>query len=693
MLSHRVWFIPLLVIMLSAVACASDEAAATPDAAALIQQAIAAQPQGATPEDIAKAVQDAMAQQPGVTVQEVASAISSAMSAQPGVTEAQVASAIASALADRPGVTEAQVAAAIANELSARPGVTEAQVASAIADALSMSPGVTQEEVQEAIVSALAQVATAAPADAPTATEIDYGGILTYPVHDYPASFDLHWEGSYTMNQPIGPIYNKLIDQNFLGPSGSIIGDLAERWDNHPDNKGYTFYLQKFVRWNDGSPFTCADAKSSLEKMTNPNVSRRAASLEPFESASCSDSFTLEVRITRPDHIFFKALSDTRFSIQKKELNDAVLEVGQPRTGITKDPEKFLIGTGPFLFDRTTPGVDTWTKRNPDYWKKDAEGNLLPYIDGAHTVVMPDLSAIFAAFRARQLTMTGVARHLDPSQAKILEKSFPDAVIHLFPRNAFHELVFNVPKEPLSDKRVRQAFSLAIDKQGTILRSVEGWGALGAYIGPHLRPVALSEEELMNHPTFGEDMEARQAKARELLAEAGFPNGLELELWAWRGPLYDKGAIANAADLKLVGIDLTIRQVDTAQVLDLRRSGNFVLMSGGSSAGGDDDPASYLTRYQCKLIEIGSNPTRYCNPEFDKLYEAQIGEFDQAKRVEILHDMERILLEDVPDVRSYYWLQSMAIWNRVQGWKLGVGDQVTNFRNWETVWCKGGQCQ
>src|SRR5438128_11821039 len=93
-----------------------------------------------------------------------------------------------------------------------------------------------------------------------------------------------------------------------------------------------------------------------------------------------------------------------------------------------KDP-KFLIGTGPFKYKSHTPGVDFRAERNPHYWKPG-----VPHIDGYQAVVMADLTKIFASFRARQLTMTGIGRHLEKPEAHILKKDLPTADVDLGPR-------------------------------------------------------------------------------------------------------------------------------------------------------------------------------------------------------------------------------------------------------------------
>src|SRR4029450_9479007 len=98
---------------------------------------------------------------------------------------------------------------------------------------------------------------------------------------------------------------------------------------------------------------------------------------------------------------------------------------------------------------------------------------------------MVDMTKIFASFRARQLTMTGIGRHLEPPEADILQKDFPDAVVALGPRAGGGRFVMNISKPPFNDPRVRKAVALATDREKMIAIGAEGWGVLGGYIGPH----------------------------------------------------------------------------------------------------------------------------------------------------------------------------------------------------------------
>ena len=285
------FILPAVLLLMFAVACSSGEQAAPPtptpiNVAAIVQQALEGQSPGVTAGDVASAIQGALAEQPGVTTGDVASEIAKALAARPGVTTQDMASAIASALEERPGVTTEDVATEIAKALRAQqPGVTEAQVAAAIQNALEARPGATEAQVTAAIQSALetqrAEIQSAVES-AGAMGDIDLGGTLVFPTNEGIISFDIHWTGTYNAVQPVGSTYNALLtyDQN---EPGVILPELAASWEVDSAGTTYTFPLRDDVNFHSGTPFSCADAKASLDKMTNSKVSSLAGALAPYE--------------------------------------------------------------------------------------------------------------------------------------------------------------------------------------------------------------------------------------------------------------------------------------------------------------------------------------------------------------------------------------------------------------------------
>ena len=500
------------------------------------------------------------------------------------------------------------------------------------------------------------------------------GGTILWAVHEGMPDFDIHYTGTYIAAQPIGPLYNGLLTLDVYD-NEKIVGDLAERWEITEDGKRVTFALRKGVKFHDGASFTCADAKYSLEKLTDPKrASTGFVTLmgSVFAGATCTDDFTLVLSLKEPSAVVLTVLAGAHAVMMKAGIAEQVDR---------KDP-KFLVGTGPFKFKSYTPGVDFRAERNPNYWKPG-----LPYIDGYQAVVMADLTKIFASFRARQLTMTGIGRHLERPEADILKKDFPDAVVALGPRAGWDTFVMNLSKPPFNDARVRKAVSLVTDREKMTEIAAEGWGVPGGYIGPHT-PYGLPLEELQKYPQFGKDMAKRQAEAKRLLAEAGHAKGLDVEFLVRRGPMYERGALSRQDDLKKVGINLKLTLLDTAAFRDRNEKGDFQAYT-TLNAVNIDDPFHYYARFTC---DAPANLSRYCNPEFDKLFAAQSQTFEVQKRAEITRQMEHILLRDIPDDRGFYWKSAMGYWNRVQQWPPIQGTTVFNFGKFERVWCQGGKC-
>ncbi len=311
----------------------------------------------------------------------------------------------------------------------------------------------------------------------------------------------------------------------------------------------------------------------------------------------------------------------------------------------------------------------------------------MPSFDAYRGVVMADLTKIFASFRARQLTMTGIARHLERPEADILNKDFPDAVVAVGPRAGWDSFVMNLSKPPFNDPRMRQAVALATDRDKMIEIAAEGWGVLGGYIGPHT-PYGLPLEELKAYPQFSDDMAKHHAEAKRLVVEAGYAHGVDVELVLRRGPLYERGALSRQDDLKKVGINIKITLLDTAGFGDRIEKGDFQAYT-ILSAVQFDDPDQYYARLICNSP---SNLGKYCNPDFDKLFTAQSQTFEPTERAETTHKMERMLLQDVPDDRGFYWKSAIRYWNRVKQWPPLQGTTVCKFAKFEQVWCQGGRC-
>ena len=176
------------------------------------------------------------------------------------------------------------------------------------------------------------------------------GGTIVWAVHESMPHFDIHVEGSYILAQPVGPLYNSLLTFDLYNKE-KIVGALAERWELAPDGKQITFALRKGVKFHDGSDFTCADAKYSVDKLADPkraSPTLAAIMKNAFVSATCRDDFTLAMTLKQPSPALLSLLADAHTVMMKAGIAEQVDR---------KDP-KFLVGTGPFKYKSHTPGVD-----------------------------------------------------------------------------------------------------------------------------------------------------------------------------------------------------------------------------------------------------------------------------------------------------------------------------------------------
>src|SRR5215471_15797858 len=145
------------------------------------------------------------------------------------------------------------------------------------------------------------------------------GGTIVWAVHEGMPDFDIHYQGTYIAAQPIGPIYNGLLTFDVYD-NEKIVGDLAERWEVADGGKRITFALRKGVKFHDGSDFTCADAKYSLEKLTYPKRATHGFVTimgNVFAGATCPDDFTLGLSLKAPSAVVLNLLAGAHAVMMK----------------------------------------------------------------------------------------------------------------------------------------------------------------------------------------------------------------------------------------------------------------------------------------------------------------------------------------------------------------------------------------
>jgi peptide/nickel transport system substrate-binding protein len=406
--------------------------------------------------------------------------------------------------------------------------------------------------------------------------------------------------------------------------SGELKPGLATSWKMSPDGKEIEFTLRKGVTFHSGDPMTVKDVEFSFERgrAKNPTVKTRLKSVESFE---ITDDYHFKLHFKAPDVTF---IPNRGFAVVSKSYYD--------RVGEDEFVKRPLGSSGPYKFLRSVPGESVDIERFEDYWGEK------PSVKEARFIFVPEDTTRLAKLQTGEVDIINGCPY--PS-VKYVEKS-PGLKIIKFP--ADHptcQIVFSTrnPKTPWHDRRVRLAMAYAIDCDAIIKNVLFGIPTRWAFLAPY---------ELGYDPNF-KFYPYDPKKARELLAEAGYPKGFDLKLyWQITGwyPMSREVTEAIASYFEAVGIRTKL--IGEEYIAALARfkaskgpDAEFVVYRGHGRAGGPD-PSYFLDLF----LSGDGGYSLYYNPELDKVIAEAKATVNDAKRAEVIKRAGRIIEEDVPAI-------------------------------------------
>ncbi|MFH1486976.1 MAG: ABC transporter substrate-binding protein, partial [Chloroflexota bacterium] len=365
----------------------------------------------------------------------------------------------------------------------------------------------TAPAAKPAAPTAAAKPAAPAPTAKPAAGQPKYGGSVTRMRENYPDLLDPHFcRGAAWWHDVLGPVYNGLLTTD---EEMEIVPDLVEKWEQ-PSDTQYVLYLRKGVKFHNtpemkGRELNSEDVKWNLQRMaTNDPMFFRRKQFQTITKIETPDKYTVKLTLKEPTAPFISFMAQPYNWIVGKEAVDKF-----------EDLSRNEAGTGPFQLKSWTDKVSYKLVKNPDYFIKG-----IPYLDEINTIIVPDQSTRLAAFRSGR----GDYLLLDYADLVPLKKTNPGVVSSTTARGIIF-LGFNADKKPFSDQRVRQAFSLTIDRQALIDVVMEGQADLICSVyGDVAAPWKLPQDELKR--LYKPDI----AKAKKLMAEAGYPDGFPLTI-------------------------------------------------------------------------------------------------------------------------------------------------------------------
>ena len=409
---------------------------------------------------------------------------------------------------------------------------------------------------------------------------------------------------------------------------------LVEKWELQGSDT-YIFHLRKGVKFHDGKPMTAEDVIWSLDYSRDPKNAFDAGSvLKVVSKVEKIDDSTIKLVLGSVSPTFLVDIASTTSSNAVLVYPKHVFDEGGDRALQTKG-----IGTGPYKVGKFEPTGSTIEERFLDWWGKDDEGNQLPYLDAIQFTHNMDRNAQEAAFAAGQLDVYQFASKA-PYDAFV--KAYPKAVTKIFHSNHSPGVQFNLTHKPLDDIRVRQAINLSIDRDEINETVLLGQGLLGLPVVPGIKKGwGLSPEEMRKLPGYRTPKQPEIDAAKALLKEAGYPDGLKIDLVYPK--TYSTAILAEflPTQLKKVGITLELKGVDTATHAKLGREGNFDTfwyLYGNPKPLVRLEPYFYSKGAFAKVAGVN-------NPELDKVIENLRVSLDTAAQKKLVFDAQKIILD------------------------------------------------
>jgi peptide/nickel transport system substrate-binding protein len=517
-------------------------------------------------------------------------------------------------------------------------------------------------------------VAALVPAFFGSAMAQKRGGTLVYmiPASGAP-SLDGHRETTFATVHATAPFYSLLIRVDPKSKLGKeIAGDLATGWTVSKDKLTYTFKIEKGVRFHDGSNLTSKDVLASWNHIVFPPegvLSPRQAMFAMVESISAPDSETIVFKLKFASGAFLPALA-----IPFNYIYSAAL--------LEKDPHYYetnVMGSGPFKLVQYTPGNKITGERFTDYHKKG-----LPYLDGIEAIYAPKQNVQVQAIRGGRAH--SMFRGLPPAARDDLVNAMGNGVSTqestwncalLFSPNSY--------RKPWDDVRARRALSLALDRWGGshYLSRIGIVKTVGGAVFPG-HPLAPSQTQLKSLEGFWPDVKKSRALARQLLKEAGVPEGYKFTMLNRNTDQPYKVVGTWLIDqFRQIGLNVDQEVVPTAQLYQRLRM----------PEGGDWEAAMH---FNCQSLvnptvdiaaytsSSGQNYADFHDPVVDDLFGKQMREPDPAKQKVMMWKIQQAVTAQAATIPTLWWQRTVVYSSKMKFWQVTPSHYLN--MQMESVW-------
>ncbi|CUA86816.1 MULTISPECIES: ABC transporter substrate-binding protein [Gulbenkiania] len=501
---------------------------------------------------------------------------------------------------------------------------------------------------------------------------------LIYCSEASPEGFDnAQYTGGNTFDASGHAIFSRLVE--FEQGSTRAVPGLAESWSASPDGKTYTFKLRKGVKFHTTDffkptrEFNADDVVFTFMRMIDKNHPfRKAYNVEfPYASDTGLDSnitsvekvdpYTVRFNLKEPDADLIIKIAMPFASILSAEFGDKLLKEGK-----ASQINQLPVGTGPFIFKRYQKDAQIRYVANKDYWKKGAVK-----VDNLVFAITTDPSVRYQKMKAGECHIMSYPRPTDLAAMKT------DPALKMMSSQGFNigYLSYNVEKPQLKKLEVRQALDMAINRKAIIDAVYQGQGQEAANPMP---PTLWSYDKSLKNAPYD------VAKAKALLAKAGYPNGFDITLWAMpvQRP-YNPNAKLMAemiqSDWAKIGVRAKIVSYEWGEYLKRMKNGEHdagLVGWTGDYASPDNFLGVLLT---CEAVG-GSNYSRFCNKEFDSAVLAARKTNNQAERTKLYTKAQQIFKREMPWTTIAHSVVNQPMRKEVNGFKISPFGDYT-FQN------------
>ncbi|WP_322010472.1 ABC transporter substrate-binding protein [Paraburkholderia sp. J12] len=465
---------------------------------------------------------------------------------------------------------------------------------------------------------------------------------LTVCTESSPDGFDVvQFNSLVTTNASADVIFNALV--SYDEAAKKVVPALADKWEVSPDGLTYTFHLRPNVAFQttewfkptralnaDDVVFTferMLDANNPWHKIAGASGFPHAQSMglpKLIKSVSKVDGNTVKFELTEPNATFLSILTMGFASIYSAEYADQLQKAGK-EVDLNAKP----VGTGPFQLKSYTKDALIRYEVNPSYW------GPKPKVDRLIYAITPD-----AAVRAQKVKAGECQIALSPKPQDVAAAK-GDKSLKVVETPAFMTafVALNTQKKPLDNPKVRQALNLAFDRT-TYLKTVFDNTATPA-TNPW-PPITWGYDKSIQPYPYD------PARAKQLLADAGLPNGFSTTIWvrpngSVLNPNPRVGAELLQADFAKIGVKADIKVIEWGELIKEAKQGQHDTLFMGW-AGDNGDPDNYLSPlFSCNAVQSGINFARFCDPQLDKLIADGKATADQAKRVKLYEAAQKII--------------------------------------------------